>query len=133
LPVVLWLARRERADGFMIIFTATFYGLGRFFVDFARSGTATFAGLRGTQWISLLLIALGIWYTVQRARGQIVLTPLPEEINPLIATEGGVQPEDWPPPELHSPLEPEPKPPQPPSHPAAPERHNPEPPEHPLD
>jgi phosphatidylglycerol:prolipoprotein diacylglycerol transferase len=133
LPVVLLLARKERPNGFMIIFTATFYGFGRFFVDFARTGTATYAGLRGTQWISLFLILLGIWYTVQRARGHIASTPLPAEVtNSLIATEGGVQPEDWPPPHMESPVAPEDRPleiPEPPLHVDHP---NPEPPDHPL-
>ncbi|MCA1834579.1 MAG: prolipoprotein diacylglyceryl transferase [Actinomycetota bacterium] len=133
LPIVLWLARKERPDGFMIIFTATFYGFGRLLVDFARTGTATYAGLRGTQWISLFLILLGIWYTVQRARGAITSAPLPAEVtNPLIATEGGVQPEDWPPPEMKSPTAPDERPMDLPEHPLAPEQHNPEPPDHPL-
>jgi phosphatidylglycerol:prolipoprotein diacylglycerol transferase len=70
LPIVLWLMRKERPRGFMIAFTATAYGFGRFLVDFARTGTATYGGLRGTQWISLALILFGVWYTVRRARGK---------------------------------------------------------------
>src|SRR5919197_6057222 len=36
LPVVLWLARKKRPDGFLIMFTATWYGGVRILTDFAR-------------------------------------------------------------------------------------------------
>lgn len=134
LPLVLVLARTQRARGFLIVFTATFYGLARFFVDFARTGTDTYAGLRGTQWVSLFLVLVGVWYTVERARGEIEPEPIPEEQNPLIAREGGIQPEEWPPEELERPLgtDTAPEPPEYPVHPPAEERDKPGPPEHPL-
>ena len=67
LPVVLWVGRKPRPDGFLIMFTATWYGSVRFFVDFARDA-ATYWGLRGTQWVSLALFLLGSTYLIRLAR-----------------------------------------------------------------
>ena len=64
LPVVLWVDRKPRPPGFLIMFTATWYGSVRFFVDFARDATKYF-GLRGTQWVSLFLFLLGTAYLVR--------------------------------------------------------------------
>ena len=58
LPVVLWVGRKPRPPGFLIMFTATWYGSVRFFVDFARDAQ-TYLGLRGTQWVSLALFVGG--------------------------------------------------------------------------
>ncbi len=136
LPIVLLLARKPRPRGFLIVFTATFYGAARFFIDFARTGTDTYAGLRGTQWVSLFLVLIGLWYTIQRARGAIdTRRPLPEEENPLIATEGGTQPEDWPPEYVEHPAAAEHSPPLDlPEHPLSGPQHPPPPeaPDHPL-
>jgi len=103
LPIVLLLMRKARPRGFMIAFTATAYGFGRFFVDFARTGTATYGGLRGTQWISLALILFGIWYTVRRARGkELAGTPPPDEPASMYATSepavASEPPDESPPP-----------------------------------
>jgi len=68
LPVVLLLDRKRWPPGFLIMFTATWYGSARFFVDFARTGTATYLGLRGTQWISLVLFVVGSTYLIRLAR-----------------------------------------------------------------
>jgi phosphatidylglycerol---prolipoprotein diacylglyceryl transferase len=68
LPIVLLIDRKPRAPGFLIMFTATWYGSARFFVDFARTGTATYLGLRGTQWISLVLFLVGSAYLIRLAR-----------------------------------------------------------------
>ena len=67
LPVVLWVARKPRAPGFLIMFTATWYGSVRFFVDFARDAQ-TYLGLRGTQWVSLALFLGGSAYLIRLAR-----------------------------------------------------------------
>lgn len=67
LPVVLWMARKPRPDGFLIMFTATWYGSVRFFVDFARDAQ-TYLGLRGTQWVSLALFLMGSAYLIRLAR-----------------------------------------------------------------
>lgn len=67
LPIVLLIARRRRADGFLIMFTATWYGSVRFFVDFARDAQL-YLGLRGTQWVSLALFLMGSIYLIRLAR-----------------------------------------------------------------
>lgn len=67
LPVVLWLGRRRRADGFLIMLTATWYGGVRILTDFARRAE-TYAGLRGTQWVSIAIIVAGVWYLARLAR-----------------------------------------------------------------
>jgi phosphatidylglycerol:prolipoprotein diacylglycerol transferase len=67
LPVVLWLGRKPRPPGFLIMFTATWYGSARFFVDFARDAD-TYLGLRGTQWVSLALFLVGSAYLIRLAR-----------------------------------------------------------------
>jgi phosphatidylglycerol:prolipoprotein diacylglycerol transferase len=67
LPVVLWLARKRRPDGFLIMFTATWYGGVRVLTDFARVAP-DYWGLRGTQWISIAIIVAGAWYLARLAR-----------------------------------------------------------------
>ena len=69
LPIVLLVDRKPRPPGFLIMFTATWYGSTRFFVDFARE-SPTYLGLRGTQWISLALFLAGTAYLIRlRRRG----------------------------------------------------------------
>lgn len=67
LPVVLWLARKPRAPGFMIAFTATWYGGSRLFSDIARDAKY-YLGLHGTQWASIGLILAGTAYMVRLTR-----------------------------------------------------------------
>lgn len=71
-PVVLLLARKARPRGWLIAFTATWYGGARLITDFARD--AQFYGLgplrlHGTQWFSILLIVVGAVYLIRLARG----------------------------------------------------------------
>jgi len=57
------------------MFTATWYGSVRFFVDFARDAQ-TYWGLRGTQWVSLFLFVLGSWYLIRLKRRHVpAVTP----------------------------------------------------------
>lgn len=67
LPLVLLLDRKRWPPGFLIMFTATWYGSVRFFVDFARDAK-TYLGLRGTQWVSLFLFIMGSTYLIRLAR-----------------------------------------------------------------
>jgi phosphatidylglycerol:prolipoprotein diacylglycerol transferase len=76
LPVVLWVDRKPRPPGFLIMFTATWYGSVRFFVDFARDATK-YWGLRGTQWVSLFLFLMGTAYLI-RLRLRHVPPQMPE-------------------------------------------------------
>lgn len=80
LPVVLWVARKPRPPGFLIMFTATWYGSVRFFVDFARDAQ-TYLGLRGTQWVSLALFLGGSAYLIRLARRGRA-EPQPDAVDP---------------------------------------------------
>lgn len=68
LGVVYLVGRTRRFDGFLITFTATWYAVGRFASDYARSGPL-YAGFRGTQWVSISLFAFGTWFML-RHRGE---------------------------------------------------------------
>lgn len=92
LPVVLWVGRKPRPDGFLIMFTATWYGSVRFFVDFARDA-ATYWGLRGTQWVSLALFLMGSAYLIRLyRRGEPVAT----SVEASVATAEAAPPSDEP-------------------------------------
>lgn len=69
--VIMWLARKPRAKGFLISFVGVWYGGARFFTDFARDAEFYALGplrLHGTQWASLVLIGVGVWYLIRIAR-----------------------------------------------------------------
>jgi phosphatidylglycerol:prolipoprotein diacylglycerol transferase len=92
-PVVMILGRRRRADGWLIMFTATWYGGFRLIEDFGRSAP-TYLGLRGTQWVSVTLIVAGTFYLVRLARKRPpadVLAPATstEEQSARMVDEGG--------------------------------------------
>jgi phosphatidylglycerol:prolipoprotein diacylglycerol transferase len=74
LPVALWLARKRRPPGFLIAFTATWYGGARLLTDVARDAKY-YLGLHGTQWASILLIVVGTWYMVRLSRRTEVSAP----------------------------------------------------------
>lgn len=74
-PVVMLLARKRRPDGWLITFTATWYGGARFLEDFARTGTATYLGLRGTQWVSIVIVVAGTYYLRRLSRRGTITTP----------------------------------------------------------
>ena len=86
-PVVMLLARKRRPDGWLIMFTAVWYGGARFIEDFARTGTATYLGLRGTQWVSVVIIVAGAYYLWRLARHGKITTPegLTEEMHEELA------------------------------------------------
>lgn len=67
LPVILWLGRKPRPPGFLIMCTATWYGGVRILTDFARNAP-TYLGLRGTQWVSVAIILAGTWHMARLAR-----------------------------------------------------------------
>lgn len=88
-PVVLWLGRHRRPDGFLFAFMVTWYAAGRMVSDFARPA-ATYAGLRGTQWVSVALIAFGIIRMIQV--GGRALEPLPAAAEPGTPTAADESP-----------------------------------------
>lgn len=70
-PIVLLLARKPRPRGWLIAFTATWYGGARLLTDFARDAEFYGVGpikLHGTQWFSILLILVGSIYLIRLSR-----------------------------------------------------------------
>jgi phosphatidylglycerol:prolipoprotein diacylglycerol transferase len=57
LGVLLWLRRRARYDGFLIMFFAAWYGSMRIVEDFLREDVRHF-GLTGSQWTSVVTVAV---------------------------------------------------------------------------
>lgn len=68
LPFILWFGRRRRAPGVVMMTMVTWYAVGRFLTDFTRDAT-TYAGLRGTQWVSVALITAGLVVIARRVAG----------------------------------------------------------------
>ena len=64
LAVLLWLRRhRPHYDGFLIMLFAAWYGCQRIIEDFLREDVRHF-GLTGSQWSSIVLVALCLWLLV---------------------------------------------------------------------
>ena len=66
----LW--RRLRAPAALLFATTLLYAVGRFFMFFARDDSGMTLGLKGAQWLSVVLAAasaVGLWLAVRRARG----------------------------------------------------------------
>lgn len=61
LGVLLWLRRRPRWDGFLILLFAAWYGTGRIVEDFFRIDVTHGTGLTGSQWTSLIVVAASLW------------------------------------------------------------------------
>lgn len=65
-PVLLWLGRKPRSPGMLIGVLSAWYGLQRFAFDFLRvtpdviAGTSKHAGLTLAQYLSIILILIGI-------------------------------------------------------------------------
>jgi phosphatidylglycerol:prolipoprotein diacylglycerol transferase len=84
--IVLALGRkRQRFDGFLILFTATWYGIARFAGDFARSAQR-YAGLRGTQWVSVALVATSVVVMIRRSRAPRLEPPRDDQDEDATAT-----------------------------------------------
>jgi len=64
LAVLLMLRRRQRWDGFLIIFAAGWYGLGRFLEDFFRIDDPVALGLSGSQLTASTLVVLATGWLV---------------------------------------------------------------------
>ena len=59
LSVLLWLRRKHRYDGFLVMFFAVWYGAMRILEDFLREDVRHF-GLTGSQWTSCVTVALAL-------------------------------------------------------------------------
>jgi len=60
LGVLLWVRRRHRYDGFLITLFGAWYGAMRIVEDFLREDVRHF-GLTGSQWTSILVVAVCVW------------------------------------------------------------------------
>jgi phosphatidylglycerol:prolipoprotein diacylglycerol transferase len=67
LALLLWLRRKARWDGFLILVFATYYGVGRLIEDFLREDVRHF-GLTGSQWSSLLVVLVSVVWLAFRRR-----------------------------------------------------------------
>ncbi len=72
LGVLLWMRRRARhRAGVAILVWGLWYGTQRLVIDFTRSIDERFAGLTGTQWLAILLLAYcATMLVVVKARGR---------------------------------------------------------------
>ncbi|HUR78021.1 MAG TPA: prolipoprotein diacylglyceryl transferase [Acidimicrobiales bacterium] len=68
LAVLLWLRRKPRYDGFLIIAFGFFYGLNRFIEDWFRIDDTHGTGLTGSQWTAVITMLLCGWWLVLRRR-----------------------------------------------------------------
>ncbi|HVT75897.1 MAG TPA: prolipoprotein diacylglyceryl transferase [Acidimicrobiales bacterium] len=69
LVFLLWLRRRPRRDGFLILTFAAWYGTGRLVEDFFRVDVTHGTGLTGSQWASVALILSVAIYAFRRRGG----------------------------------------------------------------
>jgi len=87
LAFLLWLRRRKsRYDGFLILVFAVWYGAMRIIEDFLREDVRHF-GLTGSQWSSIVVVALCLFLLVFRRR-----TPRWGQWDTLPPAEGPSQP-----------------------------------------
>jgi len=87
LAFLLWLRRRKsRYDGFLILVFAVWYGAMRIIEDFLREDVRHF-GLTGSQWSSIVVVALCLFLLVFRRR-----TPRWWQWDTLPPAEGPSQP-----------------------------------------
>jgi phosphatidylglycerol---prolipoprotein diacylglyceryl transferase len=81
---LLWLNRRPRREGILILTFGIWYGAGRILTDFLRIDKTWLFGLTGSQWASVGVIAISLLVLLRFA-----MRPLP--------AEGLAEPEERPP------------------------------------
>lgn len=83
LLLLLWLRRRPRRDGFLILVFGVGYGLARFVEDFFRIDDTHGTGLTGSQWSSLAaVVIMGVLLAIGRRRNgprQVVAVTSPND------------------------------------------------------
>jgi phosphatidylglycerol:prolipoprotein diacylglycerol transferase len=79
---LMWLNRRPRREGVLIMSFAIWYGLGRVVTDLLRIDK-TFFGLTGSQWTSVAAVAISVVMLVRFAR-----RPLPADEEPAPVAAG---------------------------------------------
>lgn len=86
LGFILWFGRRRRAPGVVFMTMVTWYAVGRALTDLTRDAP-TYAGLRGTQWVSVALILTGLTVLFRRARGIVPVIATPEVESPDVGAQ----------------------------------------------
>ncbi len=67
LAILLWLRRKPRYDGFLILVFGFLYGLNRFIEDWFRIDVTHGLGLTGSQWTAVLaMVVCGAWLLFRR-------------------------------------------------------------------
>ena len=90
ITVVLYaLSRKERFVGFFVGLTMTLYASARFALDFLRAFDKRWAGLTPAQWLSLVMLAVGVMFLVRGKRAGVFLRPRPEDNENGKLKEGG--------------------------------------------
>lgn len=79
LAVLLVLRRTRRADGFMILFFAAWYSVGRLIEDFFRVDVTHGTGLTGSQWASVATLVVCAVLLVRLARRTTATDAVAEE------------------------------------------------------
>jgi phosphatidylglycerol---prolipoprotein diacylglyceryl transferase len=92
LAVLLWLRRKPRYDGFLILVFGALYGLNRFIEDWFRIDVTHGLGLTGSQWTALLaMVVCGGWLLFRRRTpGWGRWNELPET-TPSMTAESGTE------------------------------------------
>lgn len=68
LPLLLWLRRKPRWDGYLIIVFAAWYGYGRFVQDFFRIDVTHGTGLTGSQWSAVFTATVALVWLLWKRR-----------------------------------------------------------------
>ena len=82
LAVLLVLRRNRRADGFLIVFFAAWYSVGRIIEDFFRIDVTHGTGLTGSQWTSLVTLIVCVALLVRLARRPPLEPAPPGDLEP---------------------------------------------------
>ncbi|MFS1663225.1 prolipoprotein diacylglyceryl transferase [Streptococcus sp. zg-JUN1979] len=66
--IIVWLRQRPRLlkQGEILAFYLIWYGSGRFVIEGMRTDSLYFMGLRVSQWLSLLLVVVGLVFVIYR-------------------------------------------------------------------
>ena len=68
LAILLWLRRKPRYDGFLILVFGALYGLNRFIEDWYRIDETHGLGLTGSQWTAVVAMLVCGWWLLFRRR-----------------------------------------------------------------
>lgn len=68
LPLLLWLRRKPRWDGFLIVVFAAWYGYGRLVQDFFRIDVTHGTGLTGSQWTGVIVATVALAWLLWKRR-----------------------------------------------------------------